>query len=533
MLLLLLGSLDGSDLQSQAPPTFHSDTEVVRLDVVVLDGRGQPVTGLTASDFVVEESGKPRSITSFEPIVVQVPTAQESSDSLVPPPPYGVPRVLNPEEGRCVLIFFDDVHLTSPTDGWLAPRVQAFLARELRDGDWLTLVAPHSGIWWTARTTWEYRQVPAVIARVRGQLVRDPFRKGMSEVDAMHAVERAPRTLGEPRGREELGMIGGRNLLAEEIYQTSCRRIAKPLWSLKRAVFALAGLRGRKSLVLYSEGFIFPQGFAGFDEVIELARRANVAIHFVDPAGLMGGCPPTAESTGFGGCSEAQRRMARAGTIHLAEETGGRESSINDPTDELERVMNESSAYYLIGFSPASDRPGLRRVRVRVRGEGLTILAPTRYVLTRPGALKTDVSLEVAALNSVADATGVPLSLEVSYPEQQSDGSAISPRGVSRSQRGTARLVVAALEIRPEMTTAPRHLKAVAQVRPRDGGEALVDAFEVTIPATANPARIERRWSLSPGIWQCRIAVRDSASGRLGSVLLTFEVTPARDETKG
>ena len=40
-------------------PTFRTSTEVVQLDVSVLDKQGQPVHGLSRQDFVVLENGKP------------------------------------------------------------------------------------------------------------------------------------------------------------------------------------------------------------------------------------------------------------------------------------------------------------------------------------------------------------------------------------------------------------------------------------------------------------------------------------------
>ncbi len=56
---------------AQEPPRFPAAAEIVRIDAVVVDESGRPVTGLTAADFVVEENGKPREVASFEPIVVQ------------------------------------------------------------------------------------------------------------------------------------------------------------------------------------------------------------------------------------------------------------------------------------------------------------------------------------------------------------------------------------------------------------------------------------------------------------------------------
>ena len=59
--VLALGSsvlaADGQVVATQ-PPVFSAGVEVVRLDVIVLDRDGRPVTGLTAADFAVEEDGR-------------------------------------------------------------------------------------------------------------------------------------------------------------------------------------------------------------------------------------------------------------------------------------------------------------------------------------------------------------------------------------------------------------------------------------------------------------------------------------------
>lgn len=42
---------------SQTPPTFPAGVELVRIDVVVLERNGRPVTGLSAADFEIIENG--------------------------------------------------------------------------------------------------------------------------------------------------------------------------------------------------------------------------------------------------------------------------------------------------------------------------------------------------------------------------------------------------------------------------------------------------------------------------------------------
>src|SRR5688572_9506458 len=48
------------------PPTFRGGTDLVRVDVTVIDRRGDPVTSLTPDDFELWDNGQPQAITSFK-----------------------------------------------------------------------------------------------------------------------------------------------------------------------------------------------------------------------------------------------------------------------------------------------------------------------------------------------------------------------------------------------------------------------------------------------------------------------------------
>ena len=114
MWLLALGG--AASALAQEPPRFPSAAEIVRIDAVVVDAAGRPVTGLLAADFVVEENGKPREIASFEPIVVR--SAAVAPDEAAPAA-VSAPRALEPQDGRALLIYFDDIHVSPPSAEWV------------------------------------------------------------------------------------------------------------------------------------------------------------------------------------------------------------------------------------------------------------------------------------------------------------------------------------------------------------------------------------------------------------------------------
>jgi VWFA-related protein len=540
--VLALAPAAGANSQavSPQPPVFSAGVDLVRIDVIVLDRAGRPVTGLVADDFVVEEDGRERSISSFEQIRV-APAASTGADE---PSRVSASQHRAPQDGRCLFLLFDDVHVTPAFAERVRAGLRRFLDEEVREGDWVTLMAPDKQVWWTARSGWEYRQMRVVVDGLKGLLVRDPFADGISDYQAVcmdeywdsalcglgassAAAAAARRRTFQPvvpGGGATGSRIGapsaGMDLVNDEIAAAAKRRISVIADGLHQALDALAGLRGHKSVILISEGFVFLPKMAGYSELVDAARRANVAIHFLDPRGLetvysgeFQDGPPT-----FFGTS---RGFDAAGAGYLADVTGGYTIFTNDPVAGLRQIAAQSEAYYLLGYTPETPRPGERKVRVRVKREGLTVHARTRYFVGRGKAGKKKAPRPrpgdegvgfdgpaVAAMRSVADATELPLRAETFF--------------FDANARGEVATLVAA-ELEPE--AGRRHLKLVAEARRADGGTPVQEQFQETVDVRpGGPVVLARQWRLPAGVWQARVLAQDAASGRVGSVVHTFEV---------
>ena len=65
LLALLAACVGGTQAASQAPTTFRSGTELVVMQVSVVDGRGHFVPGLERDDFSVFEEGAPQTVALF------------------------------------------------------------------------------------------------------------------------------------------------------------------------------------------------------------------------------------------------------------------------------------------------------------------------------------------------------------------------------------------------------------------------------------------------------------------------------------
>jgi VWFA-related protein len=526
--------------QAPTPPVFGAGVEVVRLDVLVLDPDGRPVTGLTREDFDVEEDGKAQEVTSFEPVVVRAERPLQGE-----PPRMSLSRLRAPEEGRCIYIYVDDVHVHPTSLPRMRKAIRGFLETDVREGDWVTVAAPEQEVWWTARTGWEYAQLAAVVDRVKGQGSGDAYAdweavRGIEQdlpgIGGRHVVlsgasagDAGFQPSGIPAGSqgptdEPVAGVGKSNPTLEGELASSLvkRRTGMTLGGLKQAIDSLLALRGHKSLVLVSEGFLLLPRMPGYSDLIDTARRANVAIHFIDPRGLetgfAGASTPTGEAppdtTVMPGTALALSQLETEG---IAQVTGGHVFGPSDAGKALRRVADESASYYLLGYAPSAPRPGERKVAVRVRPEGLRVVSRSRYFVPEPAAKPAkdarsdEASPALAAMRSLADTTDLPVRTSTFFFEANKKGEVAT---------------MLATEVLPRATKkGTRLFKLVSEARARDGGPAVRDEFEGSPEvAPGVPVILARQWRLAPGVWQARLVVEDVETKRFGTVLHTFEV---------
>ena len=527
----------GASQQPPSPPVFGAAVELVRLDVLVLDKDGRPVPGLSRGEFEVEEGGRPQSITSFEPVVVRDARAKAAE-----PPRLSAGRLRAPSEGRSLFVYVDDIHVRPASVERVRAALRRFLETDVREGDWVTLVAPEQQLWWTARGGWEYRQLAAVSDRLLGQGGGDGYgdwaavralEYGLSGATGGRAVMAGggtpPAGPGRPGDDEVTSGVGRPDVgfLAEENVALVKRRTGMTLGGLRQALESLVPQRGHKSLVLISEGFLLLPKMPGYDEVIDLARRAHVAIHHLDPRGLETGLTdassPGSQPTELPGTTFALPAMDTEGVALV---TGGHAFGTTDAQEALRRVAAESEAYYLLGYSPDEPGQGERKVKVRVKREGLKAIARSRYFASpspAPGAAasssgrhgKGDASVgaspALAAMRSLADVTDLPLRVSTLFFEA--------------NKKGEVATMLATEVVPGPGKQGERLFKLVSEARARDGGPPVRDQFEGSpevVPGV--PVILARQWHLPAGVWQVRLLVEDTTTGRMGTVLHTFEV---------
>ncbi|MDH4063984.1 MAG: VWA domain-containing protein [Acidobacteriota bacterium] len=368
--LVALAEGTGAQPQSQPPPTtgqqptFSVNVDLVTLDVIPRDGRGQFVPDLDPTDFRVFEDGVQQEIASM----VLVHGGRVFNTLEAPSPSEAVPegiilprsRPRSDESGRVFVLIVDDLHFTALETPLVRQLLKKVVKTLFHPGDMVAMFSTGpSSI--EIPVSSDLDLVESAIANVGG--------RGMTYRDIMDSKD---------------GSMGPQGLRynAHVAFRTAYNLID----SLGKA------RNRRKALILVSNGYDFdpfPAGRTGTDQVFggrygtpwvnpdngdrflqleqannrfadadlasELAavtgaaNRVNASIYALDPRGVVG-------TTSLGDqidMTEMRAHIAKtqASLQTLAEATGGI-AVINDNDYEkaLKRIDAETSDYYILGY---------------------------------------------------------------------------------------------------------------------------------------------------------------------------------------
>jgi VWFA-related protein len=569
-LALALGTqlLVPATLSSQEPPgetpRFPAKVELVTVDAVVVDAKGKAVPGFTKGDFTVLENGVAQSVTSFESVVLpSEPAPAASAEHHVP---YSSNESAEARQGRTFVVVFDDIHL-SPLQAQRAKAVVGeFLRTGTREGDRVTLIATGGSAWWNTRMPDGRDHLVTILKRLDGRYVPDSSPDRITDYEAMrvmayddpdvaYQVQRRFDSYGavgrdksgerqfadSTRTNSAVGLIDPYvRSRAQDSYQRAISRRKVTMSVMSRALRSLAESRGRKAMVLVSQGFIYEPDFKEMKELVEASLRVNVPIYFIDTRGLK--ALPDFMTAAYASPFDVQDTVAvladiareSEGAEAVALDTGGFVvKNTNDLESGILRVSAESQAYYLLGYNPTETaRDGkYRKIEVRLdpaKAKGLKVRARRGYYAPRDEARKEPESKFdaeiVRALDSPFEKREVPLRVAAfSFDEALSNTSHVIV---------AADIDVRELAFREEQDRAKDDLAFLIEVQHRESGEIFTYDQKIELnllPETrrsliANGYVVSRDLQLPPGGYQAKVVVRDLGSGRLGSVIHDFEV---------
>ena len=525
----------------QLPPvTFRVEINYVEVDAVVVDRKGAFVDNLQARDFQVVEDGKPQDITTFG--LVQIPLER-------PEAPLFVRRPIEPDvqsndkslDGRVYLIVLDSLHTEPMHTTWVRAAARKFIEASIGANDVAAVVSTQGSA--SQDFTSNKRLLLAAVDRFIGNALPSAT---ANKIDAYNQR----RNLSSVANTEEV--------LKDTDDMHRSHNATTTLRAIGQLSDFMAGVHGRrKAMVFFSEGIDYDitdvinnAGASGVMQdtldAIGAATRANVSVYSVDPRGLstlagmgadVAGPPidadPALKLDARGMQDEV--RLQHDSLRVIAEETGGFASlNANDFTGAFDRIQQDNSNYYVLGYYPANERRDgrFRKIEVKVNRPGVEVRFRKGYFAPRgkvpaakpvdakegtPPALRdllgsplpmSGLRLSVAAAAFKGTGQNAAISLVV-----QADGRDLAFKETGGRYESTLDLAVVGLDQEAGKTRGGLHHTLNMPLQPA--------TYQQVV---RNGLRITTRLELPPGRYQLRVGALEGNSKRAGSVHYDLEV---------
>jgi VWFA-related protein len=571
----------------KARATFESYATAVLVDVVVRDGKGRPVTDLTAADFELREDGVRQTLGSFTRVSrgtgigVSVALREPGGATTVgPTPPADDTPAANEDKFPSVTaLVFDALSPEGVTLSQKAALEALPMAAtpNARVGVFVTSPQVRSLQAYTDDSTLVRAAVRKVMTdgssqkpdadqlqamRDRREALDRQSQSAQSQIATQGGAGLA--TTGTNIGQVEMERrIALGQLRMLQAFDTLDReqRGASATNALFSILQSLVEMPGRKQLILFSEGLpASPALEANLQAVVEAANRANITVYAIDASGLrvVSGTTETRkeiEETN----KERLRQLAspndytdqpmmrlvertedllrldsHTGLARLAQDTGGfLVRDTNNLRGALKRIDEDTRFHYLLTYTPSNSNfdGRFRAIDVKVKKPGLDVFARNGYrALRRPLPLPV-LGYEGPAL-AVLDASKLPngfpfSSVVMNFPEAGRPG--LSPLVVR------VKTAVLTYDEHPDKGTYDADATVVARYRDAKGDVVHKTSQQYHLSGLTSELAAARQGEilfyrdplLQPGTYTVEVAVVDGRGPRASTRVSTLEVPRA------
>jgi VWFA-related protein len=396
---------------AQQGTTFKAGVNLLAVDALVVDRTGQPILGLTPADFVVKINNHVRKIVSADlvqhssaalgagtsPALNRAPAGGSAGPSPIIRTPGQVP-----ENTRTFVVAIDELSFLADEIKPAVRAVQAFI-RKLDPSDMVGVyIYPY------AKPALDITHDHALaIAKLETAVGRRDRRPGFYNLTASDILDISA-------GDKEALLMAAQRECAKDIFFAQCMRQlesdakstaaayeyegARRVVATSELIYSLGALPGHKTLVVLSAGMLSSMRVGGHPDfrsymvgLGEQAARANVQPYFIHMDNSFEELMSAANQSS--GDPALRFRSAlrdggewASGLERLAGESGGALLTWKNGSGELvfDRLLRETSAYYLLGVEPTpSDWDGRTLlVSVSTTVKGATVRA-LRQVIAR------------------------------------------------------------------------------------------------------------------------------------------------------
>jgi VWFA-related protein len=470
---LALTGLPGSSLVGQAGEVFRESLEVrlVEIGVVVTDGDGRPVTGLTREDFELRQDGRALKFTHFVAVEGGSRTedgswadagdagAEALTSGASPPQPFDVSDQLH------LVLYIDRAHLQPGELGDVIAAVEALLQHGLGPTDRVMLVEANQSLEFIHGFTSDQ---DLILAELDGLKAQAPRARATAEFPHLlrqieRAAQQGPDILARARDDQPMNLRAQIESYASETF----KELQITTHQLRWLIPTMAGLAGRKEILFvggtlptdapqqlhnawrsaFGPGSAYQQARGQDDDfsraanvssvlnidvadfhdlfraVAEDANRNGVTLHVLDAGSLrrsigtsLGRGETVSEQGGgitHGRRPDSSRRIGNPSTLEsMAEATGGRAMvRSRDFAAALEDVANDLRNYYVLAFPLPEDDDKTHEIRVKLKGKHkkLTVRHRQAYLSRSSDRATAEKVVSALVLGEAVNAIGIEL----------------------------------------------------------------------------------------------------------------------------
>jgi VWFA-related protein len=443
-----VGAKDTQKVQ-QDDEVVRVRSNLVNIDVIVKDKKGKYVSDLKVEDFTISENGVPQKVEFFDGPLSRTDGRNE---------PGGAPleTAANATGPRNYVSLVLDSQTTDITNlKQVREGIIKYVLEQINDADTVALLSITNDL----RILQPFTQNKAKLISALESLGTNSTSKNFEQRDIGENISSLRDQLSGSLSTPTINTAAGgseaaRAMIAARVLQQFIKlRTALSLQQSRPILAAIAaiceGLRpipGKKTLVLFSQGFVTP-GVLDWQvqSTVDIANRANVAIYIIDSAGLRAGPPqsgslvPPSPLAGVSAATNQEQRIQAVGgetvfdntrnegqnreydiLYRLSGDTGGRFiKGNNDIGQGLERINQEIKFRYTLAYRSTNQNfdGTFRKVKIEVRRSAAQIISRSGYYAIPPEEIvllsPADKKL-LAEFNSAAANPGLPLFVALS-----------------------------------------------------------------------------------------------------------------------
>ncbi len=508
---------------SQAPVrVFRSSVDLVTVNVVVRDKSGNIVKGLTRDDFVVTEDGAKQQVDTFDfeevtttpletaPTAITTVLGSVGRAPATPAPAAPAKPAIDLHGRRLIAMLFDLSSMQPEEIKRSADSARDYIQKKLTPADMVAIA--------TLSTT---LQVPQDFTADRDLLLH-----ALNVMTGDEGMGFEEVTAGDPTDDSATGFTADDSEFT--LFNTDRR-----LQAIQALTDAMAPIEQKKSLIYFSSGMTQ----TGLDNrvairtVIDRAVKSNVSIYAADMRGLQALGPAgdasqasTRGQSAFSGAAVSGRfdsmSASQDALSSMAQDTGGRAFfDLNDFGTVFDKVVADTSAYYLLGFSSTNhSKDGrFRRLRVTLKRPDLKLEYRAGYYAPRDFAHagRDDREQQLTEqLFSDLSVTDVPVYVSSAFFRIKGDryfvpvwimvpGSSVPFNKSGDKSKATIDIV--------GVVRDPNQ-RPVARIR---------DTVNLAVSATEQVERKNVQYQtdleLPPGVFTMKVVVRENETGSMGS----------------